>query len=98
MVDLRRDVTRTLEEAAYVAVGLAVLEVQKAQVRRRAVLERIGQVGDLLGDALGSVLGGQSPAGPGGDGPAAPTDGAPAATTGGAPGGAGDPPSGSADG
>jgi hypothetical protein len=46
--DVRRDVARSLEDAAYVAVGLAVLELQKAQVRRRALVERVGRLGGLI--------------------------------------------------
>jgi hypothetical protein len=57
--DLRRDVARRAEDAAYVAIGMAVLEFQKAQVRRRALQEQLGRLGGLFGEAIGSVLFGE---------------------------------------
>lgn len=73
MDDLRRDVTRTLEDAAYVAVGLAVLEFQKAQVRRRALLQQIGRLGDLIGGrAGGDPAASEDPTSSGGTAPSKP--------------------------
>jgi len=40
-----QDVTRTAQEAAYVAVGLGILGFQKAQVRRNELVKRFGDVG-----------------------------------------------------
>lgn len=61
---LTDDVSRTARDAAYVAVGLGVLGVQRAQVRRRELMGRLGRasgdfhgrVGELQG-RLGSIHG-----------------------------------------
>ena len=51
------DVTKTLKDAAYVAVGLGVLGFQKAQVRRQELTKQVkgqaAQVESQLGDARG---------------------------------------------
>src|SRR5580700_8662721 len=38
-MDIREDVTKTAKDAAYVAVGLGVMTFQRAQVRRRELVE-----------------------------------------------------------
>ena len=43
----------TLEGPAYVAVGFGVLAFQRAQVRRRELQRRIGQLTQTLSDTLG---------------------------------------------
>ncbi len=48
MEDLRSDVGRVVEDAAYTVVGLAVLGLQRAQVARRR-LERARPVAEALG-------------------------------------------------
>jgi hypothetical protein len=53
-------VEQALEDAAYVAVGLAVLEFQRAQVRRRALMGQLGRLGGLL--AASGTPRGDSPA------------------------------------
>ena len=47
-MDVRKEVEHALEDAAYVAVGLAVIELQRAQVRRRALMDHLGRIGGLL--------------------------------------------------
>jgi hypothetical protein len=39
MIDIREDITKTARDAAYVAVGLGVMGFQRAQVRRRELIE-----------------------------------------------------------
>jgi hypothetical protein len=60
--DLRGDLGRALEEIAYVAVGFAILGVQRAQVARRE-LERCvpGAVADRVARAVARVVGGGEP-------------------------------------
>lgn len=38
-MDIREEVTKTAKDAAYVAVGLGVMTFQRAQVRRRELVE-----------------------------------------------------------
>ena len=49
------DVTKTLKDAAYVAVGFGVLAVQRAQVRRRELEKRFEVSGGQLRDQLAKV-------------------------------------------
>jgi hypothetical protein len=39
MIDIREDFTKTARDAAYVAIGLGVMGFQRAQVRRRELIE-----------------------------------------------------------
>lgn len=38
-MDIREDITKTAKDAAYVAIGLGVMGIQRAQVRRRELIE-----------------------------------------------------------
>lgn len=49
------DVTKTLKDAAYVAVGFGVLAVQRAQVRRRELEKRFEVSGGQLREQLARV-------------------------------------------
>ncbi|MGH9297593.1 MAG: hypothetical protein ACRDZP_06395 [Acidimicrobiales bacterium] len=58
MADIRQDLnraaqdlTRVGKDAAYIVVGLGVVGLQKAQVRRRELLEQLSQVEGPVGDA-----------------------------------------------
>jgi hypothetical protein len=61
--DTLRDVAQRAEDAAYTAVGVGVLGFQQAQVRRRAVQQRLAaatrdareQAASLTGDARAAV-------------------------------------------
>ena len=39
MMDIREDITKTAKDAAYVAIGLGVMGFQRAQVRRRELVD-----------------------------------------------------------
>lgn len=39
MIDIREDLTKTAKDAAYVAIGLGVMGFQRAQVRRRELID-----------------------------------------------------------
>jgi hypothetical protein len=39
MIDIREDITKTAKDAAYVAIGLGVMGFQRAQVRRRELVD-----------------------------------------------------------
>jgi|HubBroStandDraft_1064217.scaffolds.fasta_scaffold101263_2 anion-transporting ArsA/GET3 family ATPase len=39
MTDIREDITKTAKDAAYVAIGLGVMTFQRAQVRRRELVD-----------------------------------------------------------
>ncbi len=49
------DVTRTLKDAAYVAVGFGVIAVQRAQVRRRELEKHFEVSGEALREQLARV-------------------------------------------
>ena len=49
------DVTRTLKDAAYVAVGLGVIGFQKAQVRRQELNTQVEEYGAKLRELAGRV-------------------------------------------
>lgn len=62
MADIRKDLTRTAEDlskvaqdAAYVAVGLGVVGLQKTQVARRELLGQIEKQADVLEGPLSEV-------------------------------------------
>ena len=42
------DIRKTVADAGYVTVGIAVLGVQQAQVRRREIQKRLGETGGCL--------------------------------------------------
>ena len=39
MIDIREDITKSAKDAAYIAIGLGVMGFQRAQVRRRELIE-----------------------------------------------------------
>ena len=39
MIDIREDITKTAKDAAYVAIGFGVMSFQRAQVRRRELVD-----------------------------------------------------------
>ena len=49
------DLTKTLQDAAYVAVGFGVIAFQKAQVRRRELEQQLNLSGDSLREQLTKV-------------------------------------------
>jgi hypothetical protein len=55
--DITTEITKTVRDAAYVVVGLGVLGVQRAQVRRHELAKKLveprTQIEDKLGDARG---------------------------------------------
>jgi hypothetical protein len=55
--DLTEGVTRTARDAAYVVVGLGVLGIQRAQVRRQELMKRLEDPKTVLEERLGGVRG-----------------------------------------
>ena len=58
---ITEDVSKTARDAAYVAVGLGVLGFQKAQVRRREILQLLAEAGTTVQqriEHLGDLAGG----------------------------------------
>lgn len=57
--DITDEISRTARDAAYVVVGLGVLGVQRAQVRRQELVKRLAepraQVETTLGDVRGEL-------------------------------------------
>jgi hypothetical protein len=43
------DVRKTVTDTGYVAIGIGVLGIQQAQVRRREIQKRLGETGGCLG-------------------------------------------------
>jgi hypothetical protein len=48
-IEANIDVRKTATDAGYVAIGIAVLAFQQAQVRRRELQQRLGGTGGCLG-------------------------------------------------
>lgn len=48
MANLPEDLPKAVEDAAYVSIGLGVLAVQRAQVRRRELERELANLGDEL--------------------------------------------------
>jgi len=57
--DITQEITKAVKDAAYVVVGLGVLGVQKAQVRRQELVKKLAeprtQIEATLGDARGEI-------------------------------------------
>ncbi len=57
--DITQEITKAVRDAAYVVVGLGVLGVQRAQVRRHELMKSLAeprtQFEDRLGDARGEI-------------------------------------------
>lgn len=49
------ELTKTIQDAAYVAVGFGVLAFQKAQVRRRELEQQVNLTGEALREQLTKV-------------------------------------------
>jgi hypothetical protein len=56
--DITDEITKTARDAAYVVVGLGVLGVQRAQVRRQELTKRLGDPRVLAEGRLEDVRGG----------------------------------------
>src|SRR5579863_2459073 len=52
MIDIREDITNTAKDAAYIAIGLGVMGLQRAQVRRRELIELAKQQLPAMGAPL----------------------------------------------
>lgn len=57
MADVKKTVQKTLQEAAYVAVGVGVLGFQRAQVRRQEVRKQLAARRDELGTQVETYVG-----------------------------------------
>ena len=55
--DLTEEITKTARDAAYVVVGLGVLGVQRAQVRRQELVKLLAEPKAQVEDAIGEVRG-----------------------------------------
>jgi gas vesicle protein len=53
--DIAEEISRTARDAAYVVVGLGVLGVQRAQVRRQELAKRLSEPRAQVSGALGEV-------------------------------------------
>ena len=49
------DITKVVQDAAYVAIGLGIMGFQQAQVRRREMLEQIERQRSVIESPLGQV-------------------------------------------
>lgn len=52
------DLTKTLQDAAYVAVGFGVIAYQKTQVRRRELEQQLNRQGETLREQLAKAAAG----------------------------------------
>ena len=55
--DITEEITKTARDAAYVVVGLGVLGVQRAQVRRQELVKLLAEPKSQVEDAIGEVRG-----------------------------------------
>jgi hypothetical protein len=55
--DVTDQVARSARDALYVAVGLSVLGIQRAQVRRQELNKRLGEPRSVIEERLGEVRG-----------------------------------------
>jgi len=55
--DITEEISKTARDAAYVVVGLGVLGLQRAQVRRQDLAKRLAEPRDQVENTLGDVRG-----------------------------------------
>jgi nitrogen fixation/metabolism regulation signal transduction histidine kinase len=55
--DITQEITKAVRDAAYVVVGLGVLGVQRAQVRRHELVKRLAEPRTQIEGALGEARG-----------------------------------------
>lgn len=55
--DITEEITKTARDAAYVVVGLGVLGVQRAQVRRQELMKLLAEPKSQVEEAIGEVRG-----------------------------------------
>ena len=53
--DITEEITKAARDAAYVVVGLGVLGVQRAQVRRQELVKKLAEPRSQVEDRLGEV-------------------------------------------
>jgi ribosome recycling factor len=55
--DITQEITKVVRDAAYVVVGLGVLGVQRAQVRRQELVKRLAEPKTQFEDRIGGARG-----------------------------------------